>query len=258
MVSYTQVTVSGYNSSPPSDDGTQNASNQVLWATIKTKLGDPLKTAIDTMDDNIATAVSALDAAITAAVAAAALLTSIKTVDGSGSGLDADLLDGAELATIMLKANNLSDVASAATAFSNIKQAASDSATGVVELATAAEVVTGTDTGRVSPLSTMKNHEGVVKAWAYITNNGSVTLVDSYGVSGVVRDSEGLVTVSFSSNFANDDYAVVVTLGVKSGSRIGCIQSRAVGSVQILTHGHTDPADPQDVDFSVIVCGTLA
>lgn len=48
----------------------------------------------------------------------------------------------------LLAANNLSDVSNAATAFSNIKQAASDTATGVVELATVAEVNTGTDTAR--------------------------------------------------------------------------------------------------------------
>lgn len=44
-------------------------------------------------------------------------------------------------------ANNLSDV-TAATAFGNIKQAATDSATGVVELAIASEVNTGTDATR--------------------------------------------------------------------------------------------------------------
>lgn len=49
----------------------------------------------------------------------------------------------------LLRANqNLGDVSSAATAFSNIKQAASDTATGVVELATDAETQTGTDTAR--------------------------------------------------------------------------------------------------------------
>jgi hypothetical protein len=56
--------------------------------------------------------------------------------DGAGSG---DLV----------ASNNLSDVASAATSFGNIKQAASTTATGVSELATTAETVTGTDTARV-------------------------------------------------------------------------------------------------------------
>lgn len=48
----------------------------------------------------------------------------------------------------MLAEQNLNDVADKPTAFSNIKQAATATATGVVELATSAEAVTGTDTVR--------------------------------------------------------------------------------------------------------------
>jgi hypothetical protein len=48
----------------------------------------------------------------------------------------------------LISTNNLSDVANTATAFATIKQAASTSATGVVELATDAETQTGTDTAR--------------------------------------------------------------------------------------------------------------
>lgn len=48
----------------------------------------------------------------------------------------------------LLAAQNLNDLASKPTAFANIKVAASDSATGVVELATNAEGITGTDTAR--------------------------------------------------------------------------------------------------------------
>ena len=52
----------------------------------------------------------------------------------------------------LLAANNLSDVASASTSFTNIKQQASTTATGVVEIATTAEVDTGTDNDRaISP-----------------------------------------------------------------------------------------------------------
>lgn len=49
----------------------------------------------------------------------------------------------------LLAANNLSDVASAATAFGNIKQAATTSATGVSELATDGEAQAKSDTARV-------------------------------------------------------------------------------------------------------------
>lgn len=68
-------------------------------------------------------------------VADSAEATGIKWAAASGGG---DLL----------AANNLSDVAVAATAFSNIKQAATETATGVVELATTTEATTGTDTAR--------------------------------------------------------------------------------------------------------------
>jgi hypothetical protein len=40
---YTSRSISGYNDTPPPDDGTAIASNVVKWATHKTKLGDPLK-----------------------------------------------------------------------------------------------------------------------------------------------------------------------------------------------------------------------
>ena len=49
----------------------------------------------------------------------------------------------------LLASNNLSDVAVAATAFANIKQAASTTASGVAELATITETNTGTDALRV-------------------------------------------------------------------------------------------------------------
>lgn len=49
----------------------------------------------------------------------------------------------------MVAAQNLNDVASKPTAFANIKQAATESASGVVELATDAEAIAGVDTTRV-------------------------------------------------------------------------------------------------------------
>ncbi len=48
----------------------------------------------------------------------------------------------------MITTNNLSDVTTPATAFSNIKQAATTSATGVLEIATDAEALAKADTGR--------------------------------------------------------------------------------------------------------------
>ncbi len=54
---YTSQSSSGYNATPPADDGSAVASNQVLWATIKTKLGDPVKNLADNINSAISTAV---------------------------------------------------------------------------------------------------------------------------------------------------------------------------------------------------------
>jgi len=77
----------------------------------------------------------------------------------------------------MKAANNLSDVSDPATAFDNIKQAASLTETGVVELATPTEEQTGTDATRASnpastsatyyPLAGGKNLTGGATATSY-------------------------------------------------------------------------------------------
>ena len=50
---YSTTSVSGYDSSPPSDDGTVSEANKVKWSTIKTKLSDPLNTAIGSIDTKL-------------------------------------------------------------------------------------------------------------------------------------------------------------------------------------------------------------
>lgn len=76
-----------------------------------------------------------------------AAITAIKA--GVSASFDTLAEIATALGTKLTAASNLSDVGSAATAFSNIKQAATTSATGVSELATAAETTTGTDAARV-------------------------------------------------------------------------------------------------------------
>jgi hypothetical protein len=47
---YVNVSISGYNSDAPTDDGAQTSNNRITWAKQKTKLADPLKVAIEAMD----------------------------------------------------------------------------------------------------------------------------------------------------------------------------------------------------------------
>lgn len=53
---YTSVSVSNYNLNPPSDDGSEIPANQVTWSKHKSKIGDPLKTAIEQTQTAISTA----------------------------------------------------------------------------------------------------------------------------------------------------------------------------------------------------------
>ena len=49
---FTSVSVTNYNVSPPDDDASQVSGNQLQWSKHKTKLGDPLKTAIESINTN--------------------------------------------------------------------------------------------------------------------------------------------------------------------------------------------------------------
>lgn len=53
---YTTQSISGYNATPPADDGSQVASNQVEWAKHKTKIGDPIKTLSESINSAMVTA----------------------------------------------------------------------------------------------------------------------------------------------------------------------------------------------------------
>jgi hypothetical protein len=62
---YTSVTVSNYNSNPPTDDGAQTPANEITWSKHKTKLGDPLKTALESINTNASTAFGKVSGGVT-------------------------------------------------------------------------------------------------------------------------------------------------------------------------------------------------
>lgn len=101
--------------------------------------------------------------------------------------------------------------------FDNLKQQSTTSYTGVVELATNAEVTTGTDTSRIAPVSAMGSHLGMVQAWASASISGGIlTTLDSYGCT-IARTGTGRFTVTFSSAFANANYIPTGSTQITSG-----------------------------------------
>lgn len=236
-VSYSQVTVSGYNSSPPADDGSVTASNQVLWSTIKTKLSDPLKTALESIDDNVAAAIALAETdmnTVEASAAAAAAAASSAATAASAAQTTAN--------AAAVKANNLSDLSSASTAFSNIKQAASDSATGVIEIATQSEMESASDNGRAVTPGRAHFHPGVAKVWVSVDETGNEE--DSYNVSSVSDDGTGEVTITIDENFSGS-YCIVCSPQQNSVEIFAQVTTSTTGSFTILTTSEAGAqADP--------------
>lgn len=121
----------------------------------------------------------------------ASLLSAFPTNERSSRAAIQALFDGLTGTGDMIGSNNLSDVDSASTSFTNIKQAATTSATGVAELATGAETVTGTSTTKVVTPDgltdrmaapgeiggTTRNHVNSIQLEALTTTTGTAPII---------------------------------------------------------------------------------
>jgi hypothetical protein len=122
----------------------------------------------------------------------------------------------------MIAANNLSDVANAATAFTNIKQAATETATGVVELATTAEADTGTDTTRAITAAGLKSHvdaavaalrngvDGALDTLAEIATSLAGKLVAASNLSDVANAGTARTNLSAAARAQTDFISVLI------------------------------------------------
>jgi hypothetical protein len=128
----------------------------------------------------------------------------------------------------LLASNNLSDVANAATAFGNIKQAATDTATGVVELATVSEAEAKTDTARAVTPAGLASYAR--KYTGTIGNGSSTSIAVTHGLgsqfvtaqvfdasSGALVECDITLTSSTQTTFGfavaptSNQYRVVIT-----------------------------------------------
>lgn len=113
--------------------------------------------------------------------------------------------------------------------------------------------------GRITAASSGASSGGLAKAWCNCTvTGGTLTLRQSAGVSGVVRNTTGDYTVSFSAAFGAATYAVLVSGFTVSGDYKAAdmpqMITKAVGSVNIkFTYGSGNAFDPSE--FSVVVFG---
>lgn len=120
--------------------------------------------------------------------------------------------------SLLRATQNLGDVSSAATAFGNIKQAASDTATGVMEIAIQSEMETATDTGRAVVPARQHFHPGHPKTWAKVGGGGAPVLAASYNVTSVTDLGTGQLRVTIATDFSSADWCAQVTTETGAGN----------------------------------------
>ena len=128
-------------------------------------------------------------------ITASQLLTEVKTVDGSGSGLDADLLDGQQGSYY----RNASNVNAGTLSHSRLPTSSQSEA----------EVGT-VNTKTMTPLRTAQailKHSGVSKTWINFNGTGTPAIKDSSNVSSLVDYGSGHFGISINNNMANNWYA---------------------------------------------------
>lgn len=135
----------------------------------------------------------------------------------AAAGANSDITSLSGLTTALSIAQGGTGATSASSAFSNLKQAATDTATGVVELATSAEAKAGTDTIRAITPSTLfggLNASGTApiyaaRAWVNFNGTGTVAIRASGNVSSITDRSVGQYTVNFTTALPDADYSAV-------------------------------------------------
>lgn len=75
----------------------------------------------------------------------------------------------------------------------------------------AGEITASTTAPSEGGAATTNVVQGLAKAWVNFKGTGTVATRDSLNISGLVDGGVGVFTVSFSSSFANSDYAAVGT-----------------------------------------------
>lgn len=240
---YSSQSSSGYNSSPPVDDGTQSEANKVKWSTIKTKLADVLKTFVEAVNSALVTALDHSARAVSASDSAAAsdnertiqVNTSSVTITladattmAAGYIVDVSNQSSGDITVALASATDTIDTVTNTTQTISAKEArryivnatsdgyitsadrvvaASTTIPGKVELATQAEVNAMTDTGRVLT----PNHNKIVLGTEQASTSG--TNIDFASIPSGVRR----IDITFEGVGTNGTSNFLVQLGDAGG-----------------------------------------
>jgi hypothetical protein len=127
--------------------------------------------------------------------------------------------------------------------------AATDSAAGVLETATQAEMVTGTATDKIVTPGHQHSHPGHPKTWARVNvSGGTPTLAGSYNVTSITDDGVGDLTITIATDFSSANWAAVMQIGNTAGQdRTVRVTATAAGSASF-TAFDTSAGSSVDID----------
>lgn len=121
-----------------------------------------------------------------------------------------------------------------------------------IAASTKTQMQTATDGTTIVTPSQVQNHPGTAKAWVIFTGAAGA-IVGSYNVASVTRNSAGNYTVTFTTAFANTNYAVVAANGgTSTGSCL--VSSRATGSCVVQSFTTDGTNTNFDINAIALTC----
>jgi len=139
--------------------------------------------------------------------------------------------------------------------------AASDTASGVSEIAVQSEQETGTDTTRAVTPGRQQFHPSAAKVWGRVTvSGGTPTLQANYNVTSITDTDTGRLTVTVATDFSAANYAVLCSYGQQdlATGNIVCHTNTttglAAGSFELMMDGN-EGTNVDPVEWSFVAYG---
>ena len=130
--------------------------------------------------------------------------------------------------------------------------AASDTASGIIEVAVQSEMEAASSTTLAVTPGRQHYHPGVAKGWIVLNGTGTISIVDSYNVDSIVDGGTGTYTINWATDFSSGDYVVVGSGNGSTASIINLIVNPIAGSVNIQTY-RTDTSVAVDCSYVSLV-----
>lgn len=126
--------------------------------------------------------------------------------------------------------------------------AATETAPGLIEIASVAEMEAASDTTRAVTPGYQHRHPSAAKFWCNVTGGGTPALQSSYNVTSIADTGTGRMTVTIGTDFSSGNWAcslTTFTTTTTGDEGIPNIDSKAAGTVEagnrIVTPAFADP-----------------